>query len=45
MMNFLAYTDGKLSNLEIANKIEVPLWDIKDTIEKLKKEGVLELAE
>ena len=45
MMNFLAYCDGNLSNLEIAEKINVPLWDIKDTIEKLIKEGVLELAE
>lgn len=42
MMNFLAYCDGCLSNLEIAEKIDVPLWELKDTIEKLKKEGVIE---
>jgi len=45
MMNFLAYSDGCLSNLEIADKINVPLWSLKDTIEKLKKEKVLELTE
>lgn len=44
MMNFLIYADGKLSSLEIAEIIGVPLWEIKGTIEKLKKEGVLELA-
>lgn len=44
MMNFLAYSDGNLSNLDIAEKIGVSLLDIKDTIEKLRKEGVLELA-
>lgn len=41
MMNFLAYCDGNLSNIEIAEKIDVLLLDI---IEKLKKEGLLELV-
>jgi len=45
MMNFLAYADGFLSNLEIAEKIGVPLWELKGTLEKLIKEGVLELSE
>lgn len=45
MMNFLAYCDGISSNLEIAEKINVPLWELKDTIEKLKKEKVLVPAE
>ena len=44
MMNFLAYTDGNQTSLEIAEVIGVPLWELKDTIERLKKEGVLELA-
>jgi len=44
MMNFLAYCDGSLSNIEIADKIDVLLLDIRDIIEKLKKEGVLELV-
>lgn len=45
MMNFLAYSDGSLSNLEIAEKINAPLWKLNETIEKLKKEGVLAVAE
>ncbi len=45
MMNFLAYTDGKLSNLDIAEIIGVPLWKLKDTIKKLKTESVLEVVE
>ncbi len=42
MMNFLAYADGALSSLEIAELIDVPLWELKETLETLKKEGVLE---
>jgi len=45
MMNFLAYSDGSLRSLEIAEKINVPLWELTDIIDKLRKEGVLELAE
>lgn len=45
MMNFLAYCDGSLSNLEIAEKIKVPLWKLKETVDKLKKEGVLKTVE
>ncbi|NOU49221.1 DUF4910 domain-containing protein [Pseudoalteromonas sp. JBTF-M23] len=42
MMNFIAYCDGFLSNLEIANIIKVPLWELKSIIDTLKSEGVLE---
>lgn len=45
MMNFLAYCDGSLSSLEIAEKINVPLWELTEIIEKLRKAGVLDLAE
>lgn len=41
MMNFLAYCDGSSSNLEIAEKINIPLWELEGTIEKLKNEKVL----
>jgi len=44
MMNFLSYADGQLSNLDIAEKIDVPLWTLKDTIERLKQENVLAAA-
>lgn len=45
MMNFLAYCDGSSSNLEIAEKINTPLWELKETIKKLKDEGVLKTVE
>jgi aminopeptidase-like protein len=41
MMNFLAYCDGSLTNLEIAEKINVPLWNLKQTILELKAENLL----
>jgi aminopeptidase-like protein len=45
MMNFIAYCDGSISNLEISEKINVALWQLKETIYNLKKEGVLKLTE
>ncbi|MFC1499726.1 DUF4910 domain-containing protein [Candidatus Zixiibacteriota bacterium] len=42
MMNVLAYADGILSTLEIAEVIGVPLWELQGTIESLKREGLLE---
>jgi len=45
MMNFLAYCDGSSSSLEIAEKINTPLWELKETIQKLKDEGVLKTVE
>lgn len=41
LKNFLAYADGRLSTLEIADIIKVPLWQLTDTIERLKHEGLL----
>jgi aminopeptidase-like protein/aminoglycoside N3'-acetyltransferase len=45
MMNYLAYCDGKLSSLEIAEIIGTPLWELKEIIQNLKKEEVIEIAE
>jgi len=42
MMNFLAYCDGNSTNLEIAEKINTPLWVLQDTIKVLKREKLLE---
>jgi aminopeptidase-like protein len=41
MMNFLAYCDGNLSNIDIAEKINVFLLDIEDIVNSLKEEGIL----
>ena len=43
-MNFLAYADGKRTALEIADIINVPLWELINTIERLKEEGILEVV-
>ena len=44
MMNYLGYVDGKLSNLQIAEKIDLPLWSLAETIGKLKQAGLLEVV-
>lgn len=41
MMNFLAYCDGSKTNLEIAEKINAPIWTLEDTIKKLKEANLL----
>jgi len=42
--DFLAYCDGTLSNIEIAEKIDKPIWELKDIIQKLKEKKVLARA-
>ncbi|WP_405198347.1 DUF4910 domain-containing protein [Christiangramia sp. LLG6405-1] len=44
MMNFISYCDGNLSLLEIANKINEPVWDLYDLSEKLIKNDVIEVV-
>lgn len=44
MMNFLVYCNGSRTNLEIAQKINVPIWTLKDIIEKLKAANLLKSA-
>jgi aminopeptidase-like protein len=44
MMNFIAYCDGQLTALEIAEKIQVPLWKLREIIEDLLKAKVVELV-
>lgn len=41
MMNFLAYCDGSRTNLEIAEKINAPIWTLKNTIKELKDANLL----
>ena len=41
MMNLIVYSDGALSLLEIAEKINVAIWDIIDTFNNLKEHDVL----
>jgi aminopeptidase-like protein len=44
MMDLLAYADGARTLLEIADKIEVPLWDLVRTVDALKAEGLLKVV-
>lgn len=44
MMNFLAYCDGSYTNLEIAEKINVPLWELEDIIINLKAADLLRVV-
>jgi aminopeptidase-like protein len=42
MMDFISLCDGKTSILEIANKLNVPAWDLYDLTEKLKSKSLIE---
>jgi aminopeptidase-like protein len=42
MMNLISYCDGKRDLIDIANKIEVPFWDLLSVVEKLKEHKLLE---
>ena len=39
--NLIAYCDGTLSLLEIARKINVPMWDLYSLVEQLKENELL----
>jgi aminopeptidase-like protein len=42
MMNLISYCDGSLSLLEIANRIDEPIWELVPIVEKLVTHGLLE---
>jgi aminopeptidase-like protein len=42
MVDILAYSDGKLDLLEIAEVLGVPMWEIIDDVQILVREGLLE---
>ena len=41
MMNFISLCDGNTSLLEIAENLEVPIWDLYDMVEKLKESKLI----
>ena len=41
MMNLISYADGKRSLIEIAIKIQVPVWNLYKIVETLKAHGLL----
>jgi len=42
MMNFIAYADGTRDLIEISDTINVPVWELYEIIEKLKKVDLLD---
>ncbi len=42
MMNLIAYCDGTRTLFEIAEKINVPMWDLVPIVKKLKEQNLLE---
>ena len=44
MRNFIAYADGTRTLLDIANKIEVPMWTLIPIAQRLKQEGLLNIV-
>jgi aminopeptidase-like protein len=45
MMNLLAYSDGTRDLIEIANIIDNPVFELIDTVAKLKKHELLVSAD
>jgi len=45
MMDFISLCDGKTSLLNIADKLDVPIWDLYDLCDKLDKHNLLESNE
>lgn len=45
MMNIIAYCDGTRDLLEVADTIKLPMWEILETVEKLKQCQILVLGE
>ena len=45
MMDFLSLCDGKTSLMKIADKLNVPIWDLYDLCDKLEEHELLECDE
>ena len=43
MMNFISLCDGENSLLEIAERLNLPIWELYEVIEELKKQKLIEL--
>ena len=41
MMNLISYCDGENSLLEIAESLNVPIWDLYDMVDKLYSESLI----
>ena len=42
MMNFISFCDGKTSLLEIAESINLPIWQLYEIVDLLKSHNLIE---
>ena len=40
-MDFITYADGKIDLLEIAEKINAPVWELYEIVETLVQHGLI----
>ena len=45
MMNFISLCDGKTSLLQIADRLNVPIWDLYEVCDKLKEHDLLSVVD
>ena len=45
MMNFISLCDGESSLLEIAESLNVPIWDLYDIVNKLINHNLIDAVE
>jgi len=45
ILSFLAYCDGQLSLLDIADQIDVPMWELFEIVNRLKEAGLIQPVE
>ena len=43
MMDLISWSDGKHTLLEVADKINVPVWDLYDPLENLMQHGIIDV--
>ena len=44
MMNLLTYSDGVIDLIDIANKIDTPIWELYEIVNSLVAHGLLECS-
>jgi aminopeptidase-like protein len=44
MMNLISLCDGKTSLIEIAERLNVPIWDLYELVDKLKNHGLISIC-
>ena len=45
ILNFISFCDGKTSLLEIADNLNIPIWELYDVVDKLKSHKLIKVNE